>query len=281
MPDGVDYVSDNETAALCRLAGIHVAPALVAIEPMGRNFLTWSKSVLSSRLVSIVGWQQLLKDWKESEAGQKKLRALEDAAIEKRKAIGRRGADTRARNRLLKKTPYGRLLQALELAQIASNRAKRRAANCQSFLDYSWLDDNPYAGVNYRRSRKALENDRLEKECHIKEALHEAPKAGVNGGWAEAPGEHVGYVVYFDLPTGQVSILCSSFPGGLAYPGKWDGQMDQGMPRIAEAIAALLTRAHKASEGTDNGPTVGPIPVVSPTPTVKHLASSNDRWGIL
>jgi hypothetical protein len=115
----------------------------------------------------------------------------------------RRGAETRRTNKVLGQTRYGQLLAALRDAQRANDRAKSRAANGLRRRDYH--DGSRYSGANYYRSGQARDHDYCEKSVAITHAVSLATEAGVKFGWRR-DGGGVPWVVYFDMPTGQVSF---------------------------------------------------------------------------
>ena len=90
------------------------------------------------------------------------------------------------------------LVKVLIKAQKASDSAKATAANGVHYNDYDG-GDSPYGHANYHRSRQARARRYSAKETALREASDLAFTAGVEFGVA-------GGVVYFDLPTGQVSF---------------------------------------------------------------------------
>ena len=257
MPRGVVYLPDEETAARCRLAGIPVASALVGFEECGRKGMR-SRPVFASRPVSIAGWQETLALWEKSEEGKEKLRQLAedrrqkaaqaqleaDAVTRRRSEAGHRGAKTACRNRELKKTPYGRLLLALGVAHEAEKRAEGRTASREVLTEYLEHDPTRYGAANYRRSEAARLKDYFSKERHIKQALVEAPLAGVAAGSSGPCARCFGHVVCFDLPTGQVAFDCSPDVLAPPYAGTWDGHLDLSGQRVAKAVTELLAKTN-------------------------------------
>ncbi|MBX9579161.1 MAG: hypothetical protein K2X87_02545, partial [Gemmataceae bacterium] len=104
---------------------------------------------------------------------------------------------------------------------VRRERAKQRAANGVHFDDH---DDSGYAAANYRRSRRARANDYYAKWRRLGEACRLAPAAGIAWGWREDPADDIPYVVYFELPTGQVSFHSTHRGEGPDFPGEWDAQ---------------------------------------------------------
>ena len=149
----------------------------------------------------------------------------------------RRGAETRRTNKLLGQTSYGQLLAALRDAQEANDRAKDRAADGLRRREYN--DGSRYSGANYYRSRRARDHDYYEKRIAISNAVKLATEAGVKFGWRR-DGSLVPWVVYFEVPTGQVSFHDSTRGEGSDYDQPWDGVRNASGERISSAIEALV-----------------------------------------
>lgn len=156
-----------------------------------------------------------------------------------RSTPGKRAAATRRENKLLPSTPYGRLLRALRDAQVASDRAKSRAADATRYSEYN--DRSEYRWHNYHASRSARQRDYAEKSQSIAHACNAAGEAGIVFGWAPSLQEDVPWIVYFDLPTGQMSFHCNKRGQGPEYGGNWDGLKDEGTNRVQRAIDGLIT----------------------------------------
>lgn len=127
------------------------------------------------------------------------------------------------------KTPYTQLLTALKKAQQANASAKSTAANGVHFDDYE--DGSRYARANYKRSRAARDKRYADKEKWLCVAVPLAAASGVVCGHADG-------VLYFNLPTGQVSFHSDSH-GAPAYPEAWDEIEGAAMRRIEAAIESL------------------------------------------
>lgn len=68
-----------------------------------------------------------------------------------------------------------------------------------------------------------------------------AASLGICWGWKQDPAQEFHrWVLYVDLPTGQVSFHTSARGHGPDYPGDWDGIRDAGAARIIAWINALL-----------------------------------------
>jgi hypothetical protein len=139
-----------------------------------------------------------------------------------RRDASRKAAQTRRTKRQLNATILGQLALTLYEAQQASDRAKARAASGLHFDDYD--DRSRYSAANYRRSRRAIDSDYWQKGLAIDKACELAPQAGVVFGWREDRTCKVApWVVYFELPSGQVSFHSSQRGAGPDYAGAWDG----------------------------------------------------------
>lgn len=169
---------------------------------------------------------------------------------DRRRQAARRAAETRRINRLLSKTPYGRLLAALRDAVTANQQAKERAANGLHIDDYFEHDSSDYARANYRRSRAARERDYRMKDVAVAHACELATACGINFGWRVDGDGPVSWVVYFDLPVGQVSFHQSFRGSGPDYGGAWDGQVGASPARVAAEIARITQRSEDAKVNT-------------------------------
>jgi len=90
---------------------------------------------------------------------------------------------------------------------------------------------------SYGRKQWAMEN-----VCKIL-ALH-AASLSIVWGWAideDQPFHR--YVLYVDLPTGQVSFHTSFRGDGPDYPGKWDQMRNVQAHRICKYIASIMVKA--------------------------------------
>lgn len=91
------------------------------------------------RPVAPIDWKRQLIAWTKSDSGRAWFtaeRARRQQVHLRRSAAARAAAKTRRTTKLLKATPYRRLLLALKTAQQASDRAKSRSANGVYFRDY-------------------------------------------------------------------------------------------------------------------------------------------------
>jgi len=159
-----------------------------------------------------------------------------------RQAAARLAAATRRLNRLAEDDPYVAVLVSLRDAQRASDSAKHRAASG------TYYDDWDSGRGAYRMSRRAVENDYREKEWALGRACQLLGQTDLTWGWGrdlDCPG--VTWVLYVDLPTGQVSFHCPSRGDGPDYPGEWDGVEGVSAQRIDEAIDQVLASTQAAS----------------------------------
>ena len=223
----------------CERAGIPTAKALVGFEQLWRGN---SRPIFGARKVAPVSWATDLAAWEASDVGVAALAAFKAAdqmRLDEKKALrqasAKKAAETRRRRALLSKTNYGKLLLHLLEAQNASDRAKARPSNNKHYYDYVGDDLSRYAEANYRRSRRARENDYFEKEIAIKNAVGVALELGIKFGWKFDPVREM-WVVYFELPTGQVSFHTMERFSGPEYFGEWDGVAGMSRKRIEEAI---------------------------------------------
>lgn len=73
--------------------------------------------------------------------------------------------------------------------------------------------------------------------------LH-ASRLGMRWGWKEDPTrEFHRWVLYVDLPTGQVSFHAQTRNGGPDYTGDWDGVPGQSPQRIIRFVADIVALA--------------------------------------
>lgn len=97
-----------------------------------------------------------------------------------------------------------------------------------------------YRGMAYDRKQWSINQLVAALELH-------GLRFGIRWGWAEDPDQPVHrWVIYVDLPTGQVSFHTQARGRGLAYAEPWDGIRDAGPGRICRWCAALLTSAQGA-----------------------------------
>lgn len=85
----------------------------------------------------------------------------------------------------------------------------------------------------YDRKQWSLDN--------LREALTDAGDAGPSWGWGEDPEQPVHrFVLYVDLPTGQVSFHSATRGDGPDYPGQWDGIKGATPSRVIRYAGMLL-----------------------------------------
>jgi len=246
LPPGVCFLPVNAPLQELELAGIDTAQGLIAYE----TGYTGSRPCFAPRLLAPIGWQEALKEWRESECGKAALRELAEreacasaAKAAKRREAALRAQATRAENKALRATDYGELLFWLRAAQRESDCAKSRSANACRQAEYFERDESIYARANYRRSRNARARDYRRKEAALQEAVQVAPLANVSFGWV-TPDDGMP-IVYFDLSSGQVSFHSATRLAGPDYEGFWDGIRGASAERIQAAIRELIANGVK------------------------------------
>lgn len=97
-----------------------------------------------------------------------------------------------------------------------------------------------YRGMAYGRKDWALDN-----LCDLL-AVH-ADHIGIAWGWKEDSAQpYHRWVLYAELPTGQVSFHTAARGSGPAFAGVWDGIRDMGAMRICRWTVQLLAAAEAA-----------------------------------
>ncbi|NQU22115.1 MAG: hypothetical protein HQ567_12585 [Candidatus Nealsonbacteria bacterium] len=236
--------------AALQAAGIVSGEALVKFLPGKRN--RWKPQF--DGWVIERNWEQKFADHQvavdnvlarieeEAQRGEAQETGRDEEQQSQRSEAAKKGAETRKKNRILGQTPYGQLLLTLESAQQASGTAKSRAANGLRYRDYKRLDGSEYSRANYHRSRCARDNDYRAKAATLRQACELAQQAEIPFGWQPDPANsQVPWVVYFDLPTGQVSFHARSRGEGPEYEGQWDEVEDGSADRIQAAIREVLS----------------------------------------
>lgn len=101
-----------------------------------------------------------------------------------------------------------------------------------------------YRGAAYDRKQWSMDN--LAKAL----AEHGQP-LGIAWGWGEDPAQpYHRWVLYVDLPTGQVSFHTAQRGEGPDYPKGWDSVRNMGPTRICKWCAALLSAAELVKEAS-------------------------------
>jgi hypothetical protein len=91
-----------------------------------------------------------------------------------------------------------------------------------------------YRSAAYERKQWSMTNLCRALETH-------AAALGIRWGWAEDPEQAINrWVLYCDLPTGQVSFHTAARGVGPLYTGEWDGIRGAGPGRVCRFAAALL-----------------------------------------
>ncbi len=105
-----------------------------------------------------------------------------------------------------------------------------------------------YRGAAYDRKQWSMDNLARALSEHG-EALGIAP--GTGWGWGEdAAQPHHRWVLYVEIPTGQVSFHTAARGDGPAYAKPWDGIRIQGPTRICKWVAQLLAAAEPMKEAS-------------------------------
>jgi len=143
--------------------------------------------------------------------------------------------------------PIGAVAVNLFRAQKTSSRAKVYRGGVRG--------QGSYKSMSYERKEWSLAN-----LCAVL-AVH-ADALGIRYGWqadADTPG--YAWVLYVDLPTGQVSFHAPRRGLGPEYAGTWDGVRDVSAHRIVRYVQALLNEPSEAIAQTiAAGPvTLGPL----------------------
>jgi hypothetical protein len=122
--------------------------------------------------------------------------------------------------------PAGACAVNLFRAQKSSERAKVYRGGARG--------KGSYRGMAYDRKQWAIDN--------LGAALTEHAEAlGIGWGWGLDKAQPVHcWVIYIDLPTGQVSFHATSRGIGPSYAGEWDGVPGHSPDRILRFVARLL-----------------------------------------
>lgn len=78
------------------------------------------------------------------------------------------------------------------------------------------------------------------KGAQLEQLVRELPKTPLVWGWGEDHGGHLPWVLYVDLPTGQVSFHAERRGDGPTYLGAWDGKVGASQPRIVAWAQSLI-----------------------------------------
>lgn len=126
---------------------------------------------------------------------------------------------------------YDRLETMGPSGQIALNafRAQKTSLRAKSYR-------RRFKGASYDRKQWSMSN--------LAQLLSEHGESlGIRWGWAEDPETPVySWILYIDLPTGQISFHTAERGRGPDYPGPWDGVKNQGGWRVCHWIADLFAK---------------------------------------
>lgn len=91
-----------------------------------------------------------------------------------------------------------------------------------------------FRGAAYDRKQWSMDN-------LVKALTEHAPVIGIAWGWGEDPAQpYHRWVLYVEIPSGQVSFHTAERGEGPDYGKPWDGIRDQGPTRICRWIVRLL-----------------------------------------
>lgn len=101
-------------------------------------------------------------------------------------------------------------------------------------------------GARGRGSFKSLAYDKktwsMKNLCRV--LTWRGAELGIRFGWKEDPetlfGERASWVLYVDLPTGQVSFHAPVRGDGPDYPGEWDQQRGMSVQRVLDYAEAVF-----------------------------------------
>lgn len=142
------------------------------------------------------------------------------------------GSDGEATKRL-----YASLEQRGPAGVIAMNLFRAMKASARAKVYRGGVPGRgSYRGMAYDRKQWAIDQLVLALTRH-------ADDLGLRWGWAEDPHQPVHrWVIYVELPTGQVSFHTLARGRGAAYAGPWDGVRDAGPGRICRWCADLFVQ---------------------------------------
>ncbi|OFX03910.1 MAG: hypothetical protein A3E78_07455 [Alphaproteobacteria bacterium RIFCSPHIGHO2_12_FULL_63_12] len=93
-----------------------------------------------------------------------------------------------------------------------------------------------YRDAAYDRKQWSMDN--------LVDVLLEHSSLGLTWGWKEDPrAEYHKWVLYVELPVGQVSFHTLTRGKGPDYPGDWDGRKDVSPGRICQFVAKVFREA--------------------------------------
>ncbi len=139
-----------------------------------------------------------------------------------------------------------RLLEQLgDVGTVAVNLFRAQKASARAKV---------YRGGGYRHKAYDKKNWSLKNLCNALE--HCAAKLGIEWGWKIDPAqEYHNWVLYVDLPTGQVSFHAESRLCDKDYDGEWDGRTGVSAQRIIIWVQKLITQNGVQDEHQSNSAT--------------------------
>ncbi|MGL4442994.1 MAG: hypothetical protein ACRCU1_05175 [Alsobacter sp.] len=136
------------------------------------------------------------------------------------------------------KAMYGRLEALGAAGFVACNvfRAMKASERAKAYRGRK-PGGGRYRDMAYDRKQWAMDN--------LAQALSDRGEAlGISWGWAVDPAQaYHCYVLYIDLPTGQVSFHTAARGRGPDYAGQWDGVRNWGPTRICKWCVELFEAA--------------------------------------
>jgi hypothetical protein len=130
--------------------------------------------------------------------------------------------------------PIGEIAVNLFRAQKCSSRAKVYRGGIRG--------QGSYRRMAYDRKQWSIEN-----LCRV--LTEHAEGVGIQWGWREDPAEAVHrYVLFVELPPGQVSFHTAPRGSGPDYPKEWDGMRGLAPTRICLWISQILAGARPETE---------------------------------
>jgi hypothetical protein len=131
------------------------------------------------------------------------------------------------------------------------------------YEDLQALGDTGHIGVELFRAQKASSRAKVYRGGGFKGKAYDkkqwamnnlaqslATHNGFSWGWKQDPAQEFhNWVLYVDLPTGQVSFHAATRGEGQIYPGDWDGVKNMSPTRICRFIADLFANSNATSAG--------------------------------
>lgn len=159
-----------------------------------------------------------------------------DGASHSGAVVNARGSEIRnayfGSNAMATRRSYGKLESIGPLGQITAEllRAQKASARAKKY-------HGGHGRVSYRRRAYERKSDALGMLC----ALLESDNCRLHWGWTWDPNQSQSpWVIYIDLPNGQVSFHARDRGHGPSYEGNWDGKHESEERIIAFAETLML-----------------------------------------